>query len=146
MDTPLDVVDFNCTNSFLCCWGSTSGSTRPSGIGAIDHPFPLNALPTVKGSGWNTNFSSMQGSNWREGWGGLTPQFPCLFHCDPPIPNPLVPAVLLTPQFIFHNSNPGSMIIWTIDVKRHNVADFNCSERSLNFYLKYTKIVGYWGG
>ena len=28
-----------------------------------------------------------------DGVGGLTPQFPCSFHCDP---NPLVPSVLLT--------------------------------------------------
>ena len=26
-----------------------------------------------------------RGSNWR-GWGSLTPQFPCPFHCDPPQP------------------------------------------------------------
>ena len=38
------------------------------------------------------------------GIGSLTPQFPVQSIVTP---NPLVPAVLLTPQFIFHNSNPG---------------------------------------
>ena len=38
-----------------------------------------------------------------------TVQFHCSVHCDPPpTPNTLVLAVLLTPQFIFHNSNPAA--------------------------------------
>ena len=36
----------------------------------------------------------------------VNPQFPCSVHGDPQPPNTLVPAGLLTPQFIFHNSNP----------------------------------------
>ena len=38
------------------------------------------------------------------GW-GFTPQFPCLFHCDPPTPQLLL--YCWPSQFIFHNSNPG---------------------------------------
>ena len=53
----------------------------------------------------SNSMGDKQGSNWKGGWGGLTPSVPLFIPLWPP--TPLFLLCCWHSQFIFHNWNPG---------------------------------------
>ena len=84
-------------------------------------------------------YSYHQGSNWR-GVGGLTPQFPCSFHCDPN-PQPLSSCCVADPPSSFFTIRTlvitqiqGYLFIYTEHddcSDGHAILKSNCQARNL---------------